>query len=263
MAGLIKQTYGIHLKPEKIPLLIGRLAQLLQQKGFGSFCAYYEYVIADRTGEAISELVNRISTNHTFFMREPDHFYYLRDRILPQVERSERSKDIRIWCAGCSAGQESYTIAMILADYFEHKGPGWDYNLLATDISSHVLTQAKAGEYTVEQAAPLPKNWLSRYFVPKGADKLRVSEGIRSNVTYRIFNLMEPRFPFKKKFHAIFCRNVMIYFDNPTREALVQKFWELTEDGGYLIIGHSESLDRENTRYKYVTPGVYKKEPVS
>lgn len=260
LASYIQHVYGIHLKEEKTALLIGRLAQLVKKKGLNDFGAYYDYLIADRSGEALVELINKISTNHTFFMREPEHFYYLRDHILPSLEKVTEDKDIRIWCAGCSTGQESYTIAMILSDYFQTKGGGWDYRLLATDISTQALDQAKAGKYTPEQIAPLPKQWRKRYFYETKNGSFQIVERLRSQVIYRIFNLMEPRFPFKKKFQVIYCRNVMIYFDVKTREALVRKFWEMTANGGYLIMSQSESIPREKTRYKYILPGIYKKE---
>ena len=259
LSGYIKEMYGIHLKEEKTALLIGRLAHGMQQKGFRSFKEYFEYVASDRSGAAASELANKISTNHTFFMREAEHFHYFRDRVLPNLADRARDKDLRIWCAGCSSGQESYTLAMILEDYFAGS-PGWDKKLLATDLSTKVLEQAVRGEYDAEQAAALPQQWRTRYMARGPAGTIAVGEKIKSEVIYRKFNLMEPRFPFKRKFHTIFCRNVMIYFDNPTKEALVRKFWEHTEPGGYLFVSQSESFNRETMPYKYVRPGVYRKD---
>lgn len=260
LAAYIKDLYGIHLKEEKTALVIGRLHQALEQKGHKSFAEYYDYLVSDHSGAAGIELVNRISTNHTFFMRESEHFYYFRDHILPYLEKNVHDKDLRIWCAGCSTGQESYTLAMILADYFHSRPAGWEKKLLATDISSRVLEQAKRGEYSTELLTALPKHWGTQYFERGQAGMHRVSENIKSQVIYRKFNLMDTRFPFKKRFQVIFCRNVMIYFDNPTKDELVNKFWEQTEYGGYLFTSHSESLNREKTKYKYIMPGVYRKE---
>ncbi len=263
LSAFIKYKYGIHLKEEKMALVYGRLANLLVQRGIPSFEAYYQYVINDRTGMAAVELIEKISTNHTFFMREPEHFAFYRDRVLPWLERTVSNRDLRVWCAGCSTGQESYTLAMLMEDYFFNKPANWDKTLLATDISAKVLEEAVRGEYAEDQAAALPKSWRTQYFKRTGSgasSRLTVSDAIKTQVIYRKFNLMDARFPFRRKFHVIFCRNVMIYFDNPTKEQLVDKFWEMTEPGGYLFISQSESLNREKTRYKYVMPGVYRKE---
>lgn len=192
-------------------------------------------------------------------MREAKHFSYFREHVLPYLERRVVRKDLRIWCAGCSSGEESYTLAMILEDYFQTK-PGWDKTLLATDISSKVLEQAVRGEYTGKDVSVLPQQWRNRYFSKIGKEKYTVQEQIKSQVVYRKFNLIDPVFPFKQKFHVIFCRNVMIYFDNATRERLIQKFWDHTEKGGYLFVGHSESVHREKSPYVYMMPGVYRKE---
>lgn len=263
LSAYIKHMYGINLKEDRMSLVNGRLANMLMQRGIPSFEAYYQYVINDRTGRAAIELVDKISTNHTFFMREAEHFTFFRDKVLPWLEQTVRSRDLRVWCAGCSTGQESYTLAMLMEDYFRNRPPEWDKKLLATDISTKVLEEAVRGEYAVEQTADLPKLWRTQYFkraMSGTGSTLTVSDAIKSQVIYRKFNLMDPRFPFKRRFHVIFCRNVMIYFDNPTKEQLVDKFWEMTEPGGYLFISQSESLIREKTRYKYIMPGVYRKE---
>lgn len=263
LSAFIKHKYGINLKVEKMTLVNGRLANLLVQRGIPSFEAYYQYVINDRTGMAAIELIDKISTNHTFFMREPEHFAFFRDRVLPWLEQTVSNRDLRVWCAGCSTGQEPYTLAMLMEDHFLNKPADWDKTLLATDISAKVLEEAVRGEYADEQTAVLPNLWRTKYFkrtMSGASSRLTVSDVIKTQVIYRKFNLMDARFPFKRKFHVIFCRNVMIYFDNLTKEQLVDKFWEMTEPGGYLFISQSESLNREKTRYKYVMPGVYRKD---
>lgn len=260
LADYIKMNYGINLKKEKQALVMGRLANVLSGKGFKSFSDYYDYVVADRTGEAVITLVDKITTNHTFFMREPDHFYFFKDKVLPYLSRTVRDKDLRIWCAACSSGEESYTLAMILDEYFGDEKKNWDTKILATDISDKVLTIARNGIYSNERIAPLPANWRLGYFSKLDKENSVVSERIRNEVIYRKLNLMDERFPFKRKFHTIFIRNVMIYFDNETKEKLVYKLYEQMEPGGYLFIGHSESLNREVTRFKYIMPSVYRKE---
>jgi chemotaxis protein methyltransferase CheR len=214
----------------------------------------------DKTGKAATKLINKITTNHTFFMREVDHFNYFRDKILPNLEKTVRDKDLRVWSAGCSSGEEPTTLAMIVNDYFGKEKMWWDTKVLATDISDRILERAKSGQYSNEQLASLPMNWKTNYFKRINNENSVLIDKLRNEIIYRKFNLMEDAFPFKKKFHVIFCRNVMIYFDNKTKAELVNKFYELTEPGGYLFIGHSESLNREGTRYKYVMPAVYRKE---
>lgn len=256
----IKRNYGIQLKDEKITLLTGRLQNVLQQAGFYNFTDYYNYLINDRSGKAVATLVEKITTNHTFFMREADHFYYFKEKVLPYLKTTVKDRDLRIWCAASSTGEESYTLAMILDEYFNKEKYLWDTKVLATDISEKVLEIAKRGIYDNDQIAPLPTMWKNTYFNTKDKNQSGLTDKIRNEVIYRKFNLMEPVLPFKKKFHVIFCRNVMIYFDNETKTNLVEKFYEHLEYGGYLFIGHSESLNRERTRFKYVMPAVYRKE---
>ncbi|HWQ31163.1 MAG TPA: CheR family methyltransferase, partial [Negativicutes bacterium] len=164
LASYIKMNYGINLKKEKQTLVMGRLANVLLSKGFKSFSDYYDYVAADRTGEAVITLVDKITTNHTFFMREPDHFYFFKDKVLPYLSRTIGDRDLRIWCAACSSGEESYTLAMILDEFFGNEKKAWDTKVLATDISDKVLTIARKGVYSNERIAPLPANWRLGYF---------------------------------------------------------------------------------------------------
>jgi chemotaxis protein methyltransferase CheR len=260
LAEYIKNKYGIHLKEEKKTLVTGRLHSVLLENNCRNFTEYFNFLQADKTGKAVTKLINKITTNHTFFMREVDHFNYFRDKILPCLEKTARDKDLRVWSAGCSSGEEPTTLAMIINDYFGKEKMWWDTKVLATDISDRVLGQAKVGQYSNEQLASLPTNWKTNYFRKINNEKSVLIDKIRNEIIYRKFNLMDDTFPFKKKFHVIFCRNVMIYFDNNTKTELVNKFYELTEPGGYLFIGHSESLNREQTSYRYVQPAVYRKE---
>ncbi len=255
----IKTNYGIHLKEEKKSLIIGRLHNVLAKRNFKNFSEYYDYIVSDKTGEAVETLINRISTNHTFYMREVDHFYYFRDKVLPYLASVMKGKDLRIWSAGCSTGEEPYTLAMIINEYFGKEKLFWDTKVLATDISSKVLEEASNGIYSNEEIATLPPQWRLNYFKKINNEKSVLIDRIRNEVIYRKFNLMEDVFPFKRKFHVIFCRNVMIYFDDKTRSELVQKFYDMTEYGGFLFIGHSESLNRQTTKYKYEMPAVYRK----
>jgi chemotaxis protein methyltransferase CheR len=260
LSDYIKTNYGIHLKQEKQTLVTGRLHNVLLQAGFNNFTDYLKHISADKSGEAIVTLVDKITTNHTFFMREAEHFYYFRDKVIPYIINTTRDKDVRIWCAASSTGEESYTLAMILDEYFGKEKLWWDTKVLATDISEKVLDIARKGLYANERISPLPNHWKSNYFKRYDNENSVLIDKIRNEVIYRKFNLMETIFPFKKKFHTIFCRNVMIYFDNRTKTELVEKFYDHMEYGGYLFIGHSESLNRDATRFKYVMPAVYRKE---
>ena len=260
LADYIKSNYGICLKEEKRSLVTGRLHNVLAQKNMNSFSEYFDYVISDKTGDAVVTLIDKITTNHTFFMREAAHFFYFRDKVLPYLLSTVRDKDLRIWSAGCSSGEEPYTLAMIIDEFFGKEKTWWDTKILATDISSKVLKDASEGIYSSEAIATLPSHWKLNYFKRLDSDRSVIVEKIKIEVIYRKFNLMERVFPFKKKFHVIFCRNVMIYFDEKEKSELVNKLYDMTDYGGYLFIGHSESLNREQTRYKYVMPSVYRKD---
>lgn len=256
----MKQRYGIDLTYKKT-LVCGRLSNELATQGFWNFSQYFDHVMSDPTGNAGITLVNKLTTNHTYFAREKEHFDFFRDKILPElVQKEAAGKDLRIWSAGCSSGEEPYTLAMVINAYFGANKESWDTKILATDISTAVLDKAQKAVYQNEQLASLPRNWRLQYFLPKTPESSIVKTQIQQEVIFRRFNLMSEIFPFKKKFHVIFCRNVMIYFDHHTRQQLIHKFFEHTESGGYLFVGLSESLDRDGIRYKYIMPSVYRKE---
>lgn len=260
LADYIKSNYGINLKEEKKALVTGRLHNVLAELKFNNFSEYFNYILSDKSGIAITTLINKITTNHTFFMREAEHFQYFKSIVLPYLKATTRDKDLRIWSAGCSSGEEPYTLAMIINDFFQGEKALWDTKVLATDISSRVLEKAIEGKYSNEQIAPISSEWKNKYFKNLNDENSEINDKIKSEVIFRKFNLMDSVLPFKKKFHVIFCRNVMIYFDNKTKNELINKFYDATEYGGYLFIGHSESLNRSETRYKYVMPSVYRKE---
>jgi len=260
LADYIYVNYGIYLKEEKRSLVMGRLFNILIQNNFRNFSEYFNYVISDRTGKAADTLIEKITTNHTFFMREADHFDFFKDKVLPYLASTVKDKDLRIWSAGCSSGEEPYTLAMIIDEFFGKEKMFWNTKILATDISGKVLESAKEGVYSNDEIATLPAAWRLKYFKNIDCENSVIVDKIKEEVIYRKFNLMDRTFPFKRKFHVIFCRNVMIYFDAESRKELARKFYDLTEHGGYLFIGHSESLNRLETKYKYIMPAVYRKE---
>ncbi len=256
----IEDNYGIHLRDEKQTLVAGRLGNELISLGFESFTEYFEYVKEDSSGDAVIKLIDKITTNHTFFMREAEHFYYYRDKVLPYFKNTIKDNDLRVWCAACSTGEEAYTLAFITDEFLATDKKVWDKKILATDISSKVLHLAEQGVYSNDRIAPLPNKWRLTYFEKYDSDNWVVKKEMKNEVIYRKFNLMDRDFPFRKKFHVIFCRNVMIYFDNETKERLVNKFYDALSPGGYLFIGHSESINKEATKLRYIMPSIYRKE---
>lgn len=266
MRKLIYDNFGISLTLQKRSLLVGRLQKQIRKLGFTSFGDYYHHLLADKSGKALSNLVNNISTNYTFFAREKAHFDYLSNKALPDIVeqiKNNGNRQLRIWCAGCSSGQEAYMLAILTFEYFGIKYGLWDTGILATDISTQALEKARAGIYLDEQIKVLPKKFQHTYFKRLGQGQWTVSEKVKKEVTFRRFNLMNKQFPFKRPFHIIFCRNVMIYFDQPTRQELTKKFHQFLEPDGYLFVGHSESLTREQSLYKYIAPAIYKKSRIN
>ena len=256
LTGYIKGTYGINLQ-QKRGLLEGRLNNYLVRSGYKSYADYILALKNDTTGREITNLLNKVTTNHTFFMRESEHFEFLRTTVLPQLECNVHDRDLRIWCAASSSGEEPYTLAMILEDYFGGKRPEWDKRLLASDLSQEILEKAIVGVYPNEGIADIPPSWRKKYFKPHGDTHMQVCEKTRSQVSFRIFNLMDPIVA-KKPYHVVFCRNVMIYFDAPTKADLANRIYDVMAPGGYLFVGQTESLVRP-TRFNYVMPSVYQK----
>lgn len=259
---LIHRRFGINLTDQKRSLLVGRLQKLMRNLDLSTFSAYFEYLSNDKTEASLGELIDLISTNHTYFNREKDHFDYFSQTALPAVIaklKQERRKDLRIWCAGCSSGEEPYTLLMLMMEYLGKDYDTWDAGILATDISDRALSIAKRGTYPTDRVLQLPEHLRKKYFTLAGSDGMAVLDKVKRETTFRRFNLMNTTFPFKKPFQMIFCRNVMIYFDQPTRDALVQRFHQTTEPGGYLFIGHSETLGRAQTLYRYLKPALYQK----
>lgn len=258
MVFFIKNKCGIDLSKKKV-LIEGRLSSWLRVREISDYTHYLDILVRDESGFELNELLNRVTTNLTYFMRESTHFEYLQKVILPQLESEISNRDLRIWCAGCATGEEAYTIAMLLADYFETKKSTWNKQILATDISEKALKVAQKGLYSAEAVEKLPVAWRNKYFREHGDGVFEISEAIRKEVAFAPFNLMETTLPFREKFHVIFCRNVMIYFDTETKQKLVQRFCDATVTGGYLFVGHSESVSKEVKEYKYLLPAAYRK----
>lgn len=258
---LVHRHAGIHLTVHKKELVRARLMKVLRGRSLASFQEYYDLVLADKSGVELACLLDALSTNLTAFAREPGHFQYLAQEILP-AWRQGQGEPLRqtLWSAGCSTGEEPYTLAMILMDTF----PGEDLSqvkIYASDLNTQVLTQAERGVYPLARMEPIPPEWRRRFF-QKGVREqegfVRVKSEVRRLVNFFRLNLMDP-FPFQEKMDVIFCRNVMIYFEKETQAKLVDKFYHCLRPGGYFFIGHSESLCNHQHQFKYVKPTIYRK----
>ncbi|MBF0101331.1 MAG: protein-glutamate O-methyltransferase CheR [Desulfobacterales bacterium] len=254
---LIYDLCGIYLSDNKKALLTSRLGKRLKELGCSTFRQYREYVLTDKSGQELTQMLDAISTNKTEFLREKYHFEFLERHLFPDLLTRHR---VRFWCAGCSSGEEPYTLAISILEHIEHS-LGKDIKILATDISTTVLKKAQEGVYQERDLAPFPVNIRRKYFL-KGETQWEgyymVKESLREIVYFRYLNLMTP-FPFQTLFDVIFCRNVLIYFDKPTQANLIEKFFRVLSPGGYLFIGHSESLSGIQSGLTYVEPAIYKK----
>lgn len=255
----IKCRYGIDLERKK-EIVQGRLENHVKNGGFLTYHDYMNAVEKDFTGNMEKELVDILTTNHTYFMREFEHFEYLKEVVLPELrKKEERSKDLCIWCGAASTGQEPYMLAMLLKDFFGLEHSFWDTKVLATDVSMGALKQAVAGNYEKEQVAMLPEAWKHRY-LQEAADgrHFQIRQEIKEQVLFRQFNLMD-MFPFKRKMHIVFLRNVMIYFDKDTKEQLIEKVYDVMEPGGYLFVGRTETIGRSGAAFEMIQPSVFRK----
>ena len=257
LVDFVKTKYGIDLSKKRV-LIESRLAQELHKRKFTTFQQYIDCVFKDASGNEIVTMLNKLTTNLSYFMRENEHFNYMVKTILPNMEKKSTNRTMNIWSAGCSTGQEAYNIAMVLDEYFGSRKSLWNTSILATDISMRVLEKAQQGIYTADEIKNIPAGWKVKYFKALPDGNFQVCDKIRKEVTVRPGNLMEP-FHFRKPFDLIFCRNVMIYFDMETKSKLVNKFYDWTAPGGHLFIGHSESINGTGAKYSYVQPAIYQK----
>ena len=255
LTSFIKSQYGITLQ-EKRQLVTSRLSSLLAEQGCTDFSLFVNQLLKEKNPQKIEQVLNRLTTNYTFFMREPEHFDFFTKVILPElVQKYQRKKVMAIWSAGCSSGEEPYNLSMYIKDFLGMQASQWDTRILATDISQKALAAAKKGVY--ELPSTVPDTWRKRYFKQVDGNRYAVSQEIRDNVIFQTFNLMDP-IRFRLKFDVIFCRNVMIYFDQPTKDALVRRFYDATNPGGYLMISHSENLSKD-APYITVAPSTFRK----
>jgi chemotaxis protein methyltransferase CheR len=260
---LVYEKCGINLHEGKKELVRSRLSKRLRSHNFNRFEDYYQYLIEDDSGDELVKMLDAISTNLTSFFREPKHFDFFKEEVLPGFLKpadKPPAKALNLWSAGCSSGEEPYTLSICLREFMDGLR-SFEYKILATDISTQMLTTAANGVYHQNQVRNLSKQVLKRHFQRgKGqwGQHVRLKQEIRNHIEFQRFNLMDP-FPRKDHFHVIFCRNVMIYFDRQVQQSVVNKFYDALVQGGYLFIGHSESLMGSQHQFQYVRPTIYQK----
>ena len=256
---IYKQT-GISLADNKLEFVQSRLRKRLRHHDLSSYKQYYDLLENDDpSGVEMQQMINRITTNKTHFFRERHHFEYLRDtvfaKLINEAKQGLRPRKLRIWCAAASTGEEPYTLAMTVRDSFA-KHPGWDIRILSSDIDTNVLELAQQARYANHKVEDLPAEIRVKHFEKLG-DEVRVRPETAELVTFRQVNLLEPNWPIRTQFDAIFCRNVLIYFDQETQNTLMRRMAQYLQSDGYLFIGHSESLSSINDTYKRVGKTVY------
>lgn len=255
---IVYENSGISLSDRKITLVSSRINKRLRHLQLSSYQDYLDFLKADKAGVELVHFLDAISTNTTHFFREPVHFKVLTSLMEKWLDQGQ--KRFRIWCAAASSGEEPYTLAMTILE--STKGARVDAKILATDICTEILAKAQAGVYLAETVKNIPKHLLSRYFtkVRNGEDfHYQVSNELRNVITYKRLNLSTPPFPMKGPLDVVFCRNVMIYFDNLVRRRLVDEIYRLLKPDGCLMTGHSESLASLKTKFRSVQPAVYVK----
>lgn len=240
---------GIKMPPSKKIMLEARLQKRLRVLGIRTFGEYYEYLHGDQGNVELVHMLDVVTTNKTDFFREPTHFQYLTDTVLPVfLEERERpgstDRPFSIWSAGCSTGEEPYTLAMVLSDFAE-RHPGFRFSILATDLSTRVLDRAQEGIYDADRIAAVPSGLKQKYLLrskDRSRNQVRIVPGLRAAVQFRRLNLIEDTFSFSEPLDAVFCRNVIIYFDRATQEQLLNRLCQTLRPQGYLFLGHSESI---------------------
>lgn len=257
LSDIAYRTTGIVLGEHKKSLVYSRVVRRIRTLGLRDFNHYCEFLSSDGADE-LHHFINAITTNLTSFFREKHHFDFLENHVFPELLRKNTDKKIRIWSAGCSTGEEPYSIAMVAHKFFR-RSSGWDIKILATDLDSNVVNHGRQGEYDLSRVEGLSKEVKKTNFqLDRFSDKVRVKEDIRSYITFNRLNLLS-EWPIKKKFDVIFCRNVVIYFNKETQKVLFDRYADILKPDGYLFIGHSENLNGVTTRFESLGKTQYRK----
>lgn len=263
LAAFIERELGIRMPDSKRVMLESRLQKRLRLHGLAGFREYVDYVFSEQGSRTeMINMIDAVTTNKTDFFREADHFDFLRSRILPRMAENGTGRVLNFWSAGCSSGEEPYTLAMVLED-FRSGSPRTDFRILATDISTRVLEAAQRAIYDMEKAEPIPYEYKKRFlFRSKDPDRaeVRIRPELRSKVEFRRVNFMDDTYPVPSGFDTVFCRNVIIYFDRPTQERILGHICAHIRPGGWLFIGHSETLTGMDLPLRSAAPTIYQRE---
>jgi len=259
---LIKKKLGISFRPEKRLRLSWKLAPRMRDLGLESYASYYRYLLGSEGCNELQNLINIITVNQTGFFRGGQQFTFLREQILPDIFRRKRGKrQIRIWCAGCSTGQEPYSLAMLVKE-IAGADQGWDIKILATDVDTATLKTAFRGLYSEDEVSPIPHTYLWKYFYKQKKENEKaflVRDGLKEILAFRQHNLSQFPFPLKGPLDLILCRNVMIYFDVVMKEKIMDEFHRLLAPEGCLCFGFSESLHGVEDRFAFMRCAAYRK----
>lgn len=264
IASFIERNVGIKMPPEKKLMMQSRLNSRLKALGMNSFKEYIDYVFSgkDTDDHELIMLIDVMTTNLTEFFREPQHFDYMRSNVLPEYAKQGRTS-IKLWSAGCSTGQEPYTLSIVMSEFIRQNSTMLrGYSVLATDVSTKVLDKAASAVYDLQSVAGIPKDIKHRYFLKSKNEinpQVRLKQDIRNHVDFMRLNFMDDDFGFRDTMQIIFCRNVLIYFDKPTQERVIQKFMNYLEPNGYLFLGHSETIFGMDLPLKTVAPTVFQR----
>jgi chemotaxis protein methyltransferase CheR len=256
---LVYRECGINLTDHKRAMFSSRLQKRLSQLGLTSFQDYYDLVVGGHSDGELTTMLDYISTNQTEFFREPHHFTFLRERVLPELVVD---KTVRIWSTACSSGEEPYSIAMTLSDTIASPST-WNCRILASDISTRMLAKAATGQYSHEKINSLSPDLVRRHFLlGKGnrRELVKIKPHIANMAVFRRINLMDDRYPIKSLLDVIFCRNVMIYFDRETQAKVLARLSRYLKPGGYLFLGHAETMQGISDAFHYVAPTIYRKQ---
>lgn len=261
-SSFIYSQYGIKMPPVKRIMLQGRLLKRIRELNMNSYAEYKEFFFSkEGQQKEIFNFLNVITTNKTDFFREPVHFNFLSEVLLPEYFENNSSGIFNVWSAGCSSGEEPYTISIILNE-FKANNPVFNFSILGTDISHKVMNMAARGVYAANKVDLMPLDYKKKYFL-KSKDKMnptvRVNPLLQKNITLKYLNLINGPYDIKEKYKVIFCRNVLIYFDRATQEKVINNLCHHLEPGGYFFIGHSESLSGMNVPLKHIKPTIFQK----
>ncbi|MBF0135709.1 MAG: chemotaxis protein CheR [Magnetococcus sp. DMHC-1] len=264
LSDFIYQQAGILMPMSKKTMLTARIQKRLRTLGMHSFPEYVEMVLDPRhKGEELINFIDAVTTNKTDFFREPNHFDYLKGTVLPELLQTTGAglqRRLMVWSAACSTGEEPYTLAMVIKEFGETTGKNFNANILATDLSTKVLKKAAMGVYEMEKVAPVPMHLKKKYMLKnKNPHKpmVKMGQDLRSMIRFQQLNFMDNDYGLKERIDVIFCRNAIIYFDRPTTQAIINKFCRYLIPGGYLFVGHSETLNNLKVPVVQVAPTIY------